>query len=89
MVTLICTGERLETCKPFIIEEFQVGLITPEVLRELERFPDVFVCENTSVKLHESLNDYATRSEAVERVLNQLRRNDVFITLRGWRDEVY
>ncbi|ODM95963.1 Nudix hydrolase 24, chloroplastic [Orchesella cincta] len=80
---------RLDSCKPLIIEDFQVGLITPEVMRQLQEFPDVFVCSEASVQLHPSLNDYKTRSTAVEQVLNQLRKNDVFITLRGWRDECY
>ncbi|CAF1128307.1 unnamed protein product [Didymodactylos carnosus] len=33
--------------------------------------------------------DYASRTSAVEKVVNDMRKRDSLLTLRGWRDEVY
>ncbi len=38
--------------------------------------------------LSDHLNTYETRSEAIAKVLNDMRARDCLRTLRGWRDEV-
>jgi hypothetical protein len=38
--------------------------------------------------LSDHLNTYENRSEAVAKVLNDMRARDCLKTLRGWRDEV-
>lgn len=38
--------------------------------------------------LSDQLNTYENRSEAVAKVLNDMRARDCLKTLRGWRDEV-
>jgi hypothetical protein len=38
--------------------------------------------------LSDHLNNYKNRSEAIAKVLNDMRARDCLKTLRGWRDEV-
>lgn len=38
--------------------------------------------------LSDHLNNYENRSEAIAKVLNDMRARDCLRTLRGWRDEV-
>lgn len=40
------------------------------------------------VELNPAFRDYNEKSENIDRVLRQFRDDDVFVTLRGWRDEV-
>lgn len=70
----------------------QVGVIRPDVLKQLLRYPEVFGIrdkENTKVvELNPAFRDYNEKSENVDRVLRQFRNDGVFVTLKGWRDEV-
>ncbi|XP_013384003.1 uncharacterized protein YJR142W isoform X1 [Lingula anatina] len=82
-------------CRPFFIENKQVGLIRPDILAHLKPYTDVFHIpysqgnDNIKVHLNPSLQTFEERSEAVEKVLLDLREKDVFKTLRGWRDEYF
>ncbi|KAL4228799.1 hypothetical protein ACF0H5_011839 [Mactra antiquata] len=78
----------------FYINELKVGILVPEVIHELENYPDTFeftrqdnkivkVCLN---KKHVSVEE---RSLAMKLVLDDLRQKDKFFTLRGWRNETY
>lgn len=40
------------------------------------------------IELNPIFRDYNERSVNVDRVMQDLREKDVFVTLRGWRDEV-
>ncbi len=40
------------------------------------------------VRLDPSLKTFDQKSEKVAAVLNELRKKDVFVSLKGWRDEV-
>lgn len=40
------------------------------------------------VELNPAFRDYEERSSKVDRVLRELRAEDAFIALKGWRDEV-
>ncbi len=40
------------------------------------------------VRLDPSLKTFEQKSEKVATVLNELRQKDVFVSLKGWRDEV-
>lgn len=69
-----------------------MGVIRPDILKELLRHPEVFVIKDKEkdrvVELNPAFRDYNERSENVDEVLRQFRKEDVFITLKGWRDEV-
>lgn len=70
-----------------------MGVIRPDVLKQLFRYPEVFVIQDNektskAVELNPAFRDYNERTEHVDRVLRQLRQDNVFIALKGWRDEV-
>ena len=44
--------------------------------------------EVEKVRLNPSLKTYDERSEGIRVVLEELRRKNVFFTLKGWRNEV-
>lgn len=79
-------------CRPFIVDGEQVGVIRPDVLKQLFKYPEVFCIrdkENTKVvELNPAFRDYNEKSENIDRVLRQFRADGIFVTLKGWRDEV-
>lgn len=79
-------------CRPFIVDGEQVGVIRPDVLKQLFNYPEVFCIrdnENSKVvELNPAFRDYNEKSENVDKVLRQFRNDGVFVTLKGWRDEV-
>lgn len=79
-------------CRPFIVDGLQVGVIRPDVLKELFKFPEVFVIKDNEkskvVELNPAFRDYNERTEHVDRILRQFRKENVFLALKGWRDEV-
>lgn len=40
------------------------------------------------VELNPAFRDYAERSENVDKVLRQFKKDETFVTLKGWREEV-
>lgn len=40
------------------------------------------------VELNPAFRDYNERTEHVDRILRQFRKENVFLALKGWRDEV-
>ncbi|KAH1000208.1 hypothetical protein HUJ04_000127 [Dendroctonus ponderosae] len=86
------TGYQAAECKPFVVEGCQVGLIRPDVMRQLINYPEVSTVFHVSqgcVELNPAFRDYETRSCQVDQVLRELRARNVFVTLKGWRDECY
>nr|CAI5843780.1 unnamed protein product [Callosobruchus analis] len=83
------TGLKKQDCKPFFVEGFQVGLVRPDIMKQLLNYPEVFLVNSGSVELNPAFRDYQERSSKVAQVLQELRDNDVFVTLKGWRDECY
>lgn len=79
-------------CRPFVVDGLQVGVIRKNVLKELFKYPEVFVIKDNAkskvVELNPAFRDYNERTEHVDRVLRQFRQDDVFVALKGWRDEV-
>ena len=85
--------------KPFYIEDKHVGFVEPKVLEQLHRYPSVFQLvgkeggsgtegEVEMVKLDPALDTFERRTAGVTEVLGDMREKDLFVTLRGWRDEV-
>lgn len=79
-------------CRPFVVDGQQVGLIRPDVLKQLYNYPDVFRIDTNEMKdiveLNPAFRDYAERSENVDKVLRQFKKDETFVTLKGWREEV-
>jgi len=79
-----------QSCLPFLCDKVQVGFISSEVLAHLKKFPEVFNVTNSSVSFVSSLDTPDTRSNALEGVLNQMKRDNLFPqALKGWRNECY
>ncbi|KAH3877957.1 hypothetical protein DPMN_001836, partial [Dreissena polymorpha] len=92
-------------CIPFYIDGKRVGIISPEVFKELETYPDVFKVVETSpnnhnhvkymnmvhkaVYLDERFTTPEDKTEAFNKVLLDMREKDKFFSLRGWRNETY
>lgn len=74
------------------MDGLQVVVIRSDVMKELLKYPEVFKIkdnENTKmVEFNPVFRDYKERTEHAERVLWQFQQDDVFIALKGWRDEV-
>ena len=75
------------TCLPFHCDSVQVGLVSTEVVTQLRRFPAVFSISSSSITFADSLRCPESRSSALEATLQQLRSEDMFPVLRGWRGE--
>ncbi|XP_068950597.1 uncharacterized protein [Petaurus breviceps papuanus] len=75
-------------CLPLVVEGQQVGLVVPAVARELRAFPDVFVEVAGGLELRGG-HCPEERTEAVARVLAQLRAQGCLARLARWRDEAY
>ena len=67
-----------QSCLPFLCDKVQVGFISSEVLAQLKKFPEVFNVTNSSVSFVSSLDTPDTRSNALEGVLNQMKRDNLF-----------
>ncbi|OWF55738.1 nudix hydrolase 20, chloroplastic-like [Mizuhopecten yessoensis] len=96
--SFILPGSSRSECRPFLVGNRQVGLIHQDVWNHLLHYPDVFVVSaleesktsnRNSLTLNAEYKTAAERSDAVAKVLEDLRQKDIFISLKGWRDETY
>lgn len=89
------TGYQKGEIRPFLVEGQQVGLIKADIAKHLLKYPEVFCirdCEYTKegiVELNPAFRDYSERTEKLDKILRELRSNDIFTALQGWRDEYY
>ncbi|XP_050533049.1 uncharacterized protein LOC126901006 [Daktulosphaira vitifoliae] len=80
---------KRKECCAFIVDGVQVGLIQTAVISKLSQYPNVFIVECNSVTLNPALRNYEERSIHVENVLRDMKEKQLFITLKGWRNECY
>ena len=72
----------------------KVGIILPNILKRLSQFSDVFVVEEnsqgqpTALCISDTVHSPNEITEAVDRVIQQLRGDAAFPCLKGWRNEV-
>lgn len=83
------SGLHQGICKPFIVAGHQVGLVRPDVLKYLQRFPEVFRIAGKYVELNPAFRDYKERTTRVADVLQKLRKENEICALKGWRDECF
>lgn len=83
------SGFHSGECRAFVVDGQQVGLVRPDVMKELLNYPQVFQVQPEYVQLNPAFRDYAERSERVDQVLREWKAGGKFITLRGWREEYY
>lgn len=82
------SGLQKKECRAFIVDGIQVGLIRATVTTELSRYPNVFIVNPNNVTLNPAFRDYDERSANIDFVLKDMKDKMLFITLKGWRDEV-
>lgn len=82
------SGLQKKECRAFIVDGVQVGLVRAAVSVELSRYPNVFIVNSDRVTLNPAFRDYDERSANIESVLRDMKDKQLFITLKGWRDEV-
>ena len=58
-------------------------------MAQLQKYPKVFTVSKVAVTINEDLKSYEERNKALETVLLDLKRQNTFEALRGWRDECY
>ncbi|CAH2107472.1 unnamed protein product [Euphydryas editha] len=83
------SGLHQGICKPFLVAGHQVGLVRPDVLKHLQRFPEVFRITGKVVELNPAFRDYQERTSKVAEVLQDLRKENEIFALKGWRDECF
>lgn len=83
------SGLNHNICKPFVVEGHQVGLIRPDVMKHLNRFPEVFTVHGKYVELNPAYRNYRERTSKVADVLNRLREENEIHALKGWRNECF
>ncbi|XP_031570670.1 uncharacterized protein YJR142W-like [Actinia tenebrosa] len=88
-------GSSEYDCKPFIVDGCRVGTIPPFVLPHLENYPAVFKLVKSEdnciehVTFAPKLKTFDERSKKIEEVLQEFRQKDLFVTLKGWRNESF
>ena len=75
--------------KPLVCQGHQIGLVTKNVEHELLTFPQVFDIHSNRIEICPDLTDYQDITNQIEDVLTNLRCQDKFSTLKGWRNERY
>ncbi|CAF1354154.1 unnamed protein product [Adineta steineri] len=83
------SGSSKSKCKLLLCNAQQIGWIREDTANQLRQYPNVFIEQSDRFILSDHLNTYENRSEAIDKVLNDMRAKDSLKTLRGWRDELY
>lgn len=72
--------------RPFRVGDSRVGYVPTALAEELRRWPDVFQIGPDSVSLAPELDDFETRSRAIDAPLRQLADDGL---IEAWRGELY
>uniref|UniRef100_A0A8C7HC27 Thiamin pyrophosphokinase 2 n=1 Tax=Oncorhynchus kisutch TaxID=8019 RepID=A0A8C7HC27_ONCKI len=89
-VCLCHPGSSRTTCLRFEVGGEQVGWVPSKVASILSTFPEVFnPPQGGAITLCQNLDSYGRRSDAVDSVLQSLRREGLLTVLKGWRNEKY
>jgi len=77
-----------------MLDNVQIGLVPPNVLKQLEHYQDVFIIardlitsESKFVTLSLKLTDRKSRSQKLQCVLRDWKDRELFPSLKGWRNE--
>jgi hypothetical protein len=81
-----CNAHDMNNFLPFVVASEQVGWIKHDFAAHLANHPDVFVVSHDAVTLAPGLDDYASRTSALDHVLRNIADQGL---IRGWRGEYY
>ncbi|XP_007427870.1 nudix hydrolase 20, chloroplastic-like isoform X2 [Python bivittatus] len=87
-------GSSKALCLPFMVDGQQVGYVPPAVAKCLHQYPTVFSVSQgdatpPQLELNKQLTSHGQRTAAVQRVLKELKAQQAFPCLKGWRNEMY
>ena len=82
----VCQRRDLSRFRRFMIGDQALGWVRPDVADRLRGFPDTFLVDEQTVRLDPRLDDFDSRSQAVDAVLRRMREEGFF---SGWRGEPY
>ena len=86
---IIFSPGDLQHCRPFLVCGKQVGVMQARVVEAACRHPDVFQMDSSGmISMHPALTTYEERSARINHVLSQWKEERLFVTLKGWRNEV-
>ena len=88
-------GSLKEKCVPFLLDNVQIGMVTPEVVEKMTKYQNIFIIakdlltnEVKFVTMALTLTDRKTRSQKMACELRDWKDRDYFPVLKGWRNEV-
>jgi len=81
-----CNNATTDNYLPFFIDRRQTGWITTSFAENLHHWKEIFIIDNESVQLAESIQGFSTRSNVVDQVIQELVRINV---IRSYLDEPY
>jgi len=89
-------GSSKDLCRPLMVKNNQCGTIPFPVLDVLQNYQDTFPFvkdDKTGNIKYVTVNDQLItadqRTQAIDIIIKQFREKKLFVTLNGWRDEVY
>ncbi|KAI8851686.1 NUDIX hydrolase domain-like protein [Chytridium lagenaria] len=78
-----------ESPAPLFIGTTPVGMVRPDVQKQVRNHPKVFIFSDRGIEINPLLSTPEERTNAVEAVLQQWRSEKLFPSLKGWRSERY
>ena len=82
----VCTIKDMSAYRPFIVAGQRLGWIKDNFAGHLHDYPDVFHVTDEAVSLDGQLQDFSSRTEAVDRVVGQLQKDNV---IKHWAEEKF
>lgn len=81
-----CQNDAGDSYVPFCVAGLAIGQIKRDFVESIAKFGNVFEIDDASVALTANLRSYEARTQAMARVLDELRIEGL---VPGWRDEPY
>jgi isopentenyldiphosphate isomerase len=72
-----CNTANIGDYIPFFIEQQQTGWIKPAFAKKLASWPDIFILNDESVRLTDSIQEFKKRSETVDKTIHALVQKGV------------
>jgi len=84
----VCLND-LEGYLPLLCGQARIGTVPPECIQQMKLHPKVFKVSENRIEFAQELSSYDLISEALATFLQDLRKQELFPTLTGWRNECY
>lgn len=81
-----CNEHDLSHFRPFLVADERVGWVRHALAERLAKFADTFTVKRDAVRLADHLDDFRSRTDAVDRVVKTLEAEGI---IKGRRNEYY